>query len=154
MAPYGGAPKPYVHTLTPHVPADPSDLDLSNLRCIDAVKVARFTASDRYTRPVIQAGTYEIPPAEAERLSGQGFLVEGPDGTLRLTLTARLTLLAASHVRMDAGGRPVIRCSCGLVAHAKNAERADAVRLAHLAAVTARFVDSLDPAFTATVTAV
>lgn len=141
-------------TLTPNAEADPTDLDLSNLRYIDAVKVARFTPSDRYALPVIQAGTYEIPPAQAERLSRQGFLVANRDGALRLTLAARLTLVAASHTRMDTSDRTTTWCSCGLAAHGKNAEAVEAVQASHLARVAATFIEGLDAAFTAAVTAV
>lgn len=143
------APVEHTVTLTPHAPAEPTDLDLSNLRYIDAVKVARFTDSDRYALPVLQAGTYEIPPAQAERLSRQGFLADGE--VLRLTLAARLTLLAASHTRMDASDRTTTWCSCGLAAHGKDAERVNAIQTSHLAAVTAKFLDDLDPAFTAAI---
>ncbi|MEU1853933.1 hypothetical protein ABZ499_32920 [Streptomyces sp. NPDC019990] len=145
------APVQNTITLTPHEPAEPTDLDLSNLRYIDAVKIARFTGSDRYALPVVLAGTYEIPPGQAERLSRQSFLADAADGTLRLTLAARLTLLAASHARMDAGDRTTAWCSCGLAVHGKP-ERVDAVLISHLAAVTDEFLDSLDPAFTAAVT--
>ncbi|MFD0209146.1 hypothetical protein ACFVH9_08410 [Streptomyces hirsutus] len=149
-----GAPRLFVHTFTPIVPADPSSLDLSNLRLIDEVKTARFVGSDRYAAGVIEAGAYEIPPSQTERLAGQGFLVRGQDGSLRLTLSARLTLVAVAHECMDSSDRTTTWCSCGLAVHCKNAESADARRLGHLTAVAADFLDSLSPAFTAAVTAV
>ncbi|MET8609765.1 hypothetical protein [Streptomyces misionensis] len=141
-------------TLTPQTPADPSDYDLSNLRVIASVPVVRFVNSERCAMPAIAASSYEIPPSQAGRLLAQGFLLDGGNGHLRLTLSARLGLAAAKHQPMDSSDRTTAWCSCGLAVHAKNAEQADARRAAHLAAVGADFVQSLDAAFTAAVTAV
>jgi hypothetical protein len=149
-----GARRAHSLTLTPHLPVTPDDLDLSNLRIIDAVPVVRYGASDRYAMPVIAAGTYEIRPAQAERLVDQGFLLHDREGNIRLTLVARLTLLAAEHTRMDSSDRTTTWCSCGLAVHCKSAEAAQARQLGHLAAVSADFVQSLDAAFTASVASV
>ncbi|MEU5497931.1 hypothetical protein [Streptomyces griseofuscus] len=141
-------------TLTPRVPADPSDYDLANLRVIASVPAVRLVDSERYTMPVIAAGSYEIPPSQADRLLAQGFLLNGDNEHLRLTLSARLSLVAAKHQRMESSDRTTAWCSCGLAVHAKNAEQADARQAAHLAAVGADFVQSLDAAFTAAATSV
>lgn len=141
-------------TLTPQVPADPTDYDLSNLRVIASVPVVRLVDSEKYTLPVIEAGTYAIPPSQAERLLAQGFLLNADNEHLRLTLAARLCLVAAKHQRMDSSDRTTTWCSCGLAVHCKTAEQAEARQAGHLAAVGADFVQSLDAAFTAAVASV
>ncbi|MDQ1018857.1 hypothetical protein [Streptomyces afghaniensis] len=141
-------------TLAPQVPAEPTDVDLSNLRVIASVPVVRLVDSETYTLPVIEAGTYAIPPSQAERLLAQGFLLNSRDEHLRLTLAARLTLVAAKHQAMDSSDRTTTWCSCGLAVHCKNADQAEARRRGHLAAVGADFVQSLDATFTAAVAAV
>ncbi|WP_457455759.1 hypothetical protein [Streptomyces sp. TE5632] len=148
-----GRPKLFVHTFTPTVPAgDLTDADRLNLHTIDEVKAARFTGTDGAR--AIAAGMYEIPPARAGQLAGRGLLAAEQDGSLRLTLPARLALVAAAHGRVDSSDRTTVRCSCGLTVQCKNAERADVRRLSHLAAVAADFLDSLSTAFTAAVAAV
>ncbi|PWI16011.1 hypothetical protein DI272_18945 [Streptomyces sp. Act143] len=141
-------------TLTPQVPADPTDYELSDLRVIASVPVVRLVDSERYTLPVIEAGVCQIPPSRAERLLAQGFLLNTDNEHLRLTLAARLSLVAAAHERMDSSDRTTTWCSCGLAVHARDAEAAEARQAAHLAAVGADFVQSLDAAFTAAVATV
>ncbi|MFI2434690.1 hypothetical protein [Streptomyces sp. NPDC018693] len=141
-------------TLTPQVPADPTDCDLANLRVIASVPVVRLVDSERFTLPVIEAGTYVIPPSQGERLLSQGFLLNSRDEHLRLTLSAHLALVAHKHQTMNSSDCTTAWCSCGLAVHCKNAEQAEARRNAHLAAVGADFVQSLDAAFTAAVASV
>jgi hypothetical protein len=151
-----GHPEPVVHTITlaPHVPAgDLVDGDVFTLRAIDDAKVARFTDSDRYALPVIAAGTYEVPPAQTESLQGRHLLAVDDDRNVRLTLSARLGLLAHAHERLATADRLAAWCACGLALSGRDADQIDAILRSHLAAVSAEFLDSLPAAFAAAVTA-
>ncbi|GGQ49828.1 hypothetical protein GCM10010250_21750 [Streptomyces althioticus] len=143
QAAHGGTPRPWQVTLTPQTPADPTADDLAALRLIADAGTASSATSDDYALPVLQAGTHQIPPAQAERLTAQGFLTEGADGGLHLTLSARLTLLAAAHARMDGTDRDLSWCACGMAAYGPNADRVAAVRSAHLTAAAGVLVDAL-----------
>lgn len=151
-----GQPEPVVHTVTlaPLVPVgDLTDSDTGNLRVIDGAKISRFADSGRYTLPVIAAGMYEIPPAQAESLQARNLVAADSNGNVRVTLSARLGLLARAHEQLATLDRLAAWCSCGLAISGNTAEQVDAVLLSHLAAVSADFLDSLPAAFTAAVAA-
>ncbi|MDN3056877.1 hypothetical protein PH213_20445 [Streptomyces sp. SRF1] len=129
---------------------------VEDLEAIHASNRARYAEHDG--RRVIVAGFFRVPPMATARLRARSLVTEDPDRRVRLTLAARLALLARAHrtrtteprgwqrpadIGLDSAGlnRPgrrnglvydrisAVLCSCGqLAAHGDG--RDDARRLA------------------------
>ncbi|MFE6551699.1 hypothetical protein ACFVHS_25315 [Streptomyces sp. NPDC057746] len=139
-------------TLTPKLgPLTLTEQDLDHFRAIDSAKIVSLGRRDGAR--IITAGLYEIAPEHTDRLVDHGLVAADRNGSLRLTLTARLAALAKKHVSACAPQGRAVTCLCGFTVHARSAEEATQRQQAHQARVSAEFVDSLSATFTAAVAA-
>ncbi|MFF5968214.1 hypothetical protein ACFY64_31725 [Streptomyces collinus] len=98
----------------------------------------------------IVAGDTQIPMGESARLRARRLVAVDRGGRVRLTLAARLGLLAHDHAQTG-GPDGFAMCSCGFTANAPTGEAAETVLRGHRQAVTARFVESIDAAYAAAI---
>ncbi|MGW2951553.1 hypothetical protein [Streptomyces eurythermus] len=135
-------------TLTPETPigilSDATRARLSLIGLGDARHV--LTADSRH----IVAGDTVIPMGETARLRARRLVAVDSQGRVRLTLAARLGLLAHDHIQIGGPGGFAM-CSCGLTTNARTVLAADDVLRGHRRAVTARFVESIDAAYAAVI---
>ncbi|MDX3345933.1 hypothetical protein PV387_39390 [Streptomyces sp. ME02-6987-2C] len=102
-------------------------------------------------RRVIAFDDGEIAPAETARLRARRLVAVDGKGAVRLTLSARLGLLAHDHRQAGGGTDGFAMCSCGFTASGPTGEAADEVLRNHRQVVTASFVDSISAAYAAAV---
>ncbi|MFF0092731.1 hypothetical protein ACFYSF_22600 [Streptomyces canus] len=128
------------------------DLDLATRTLLARIDVgdARYAVHpDRY---VIAFEDGEIPPAETARLRARRLVVVDTRGRVRLTMAARLGLLAHDHRQAGGGIDGFAMCSCGFTASAATGEAVDEVLRIHRQSVTAQFVESIDATYAAAIT--
>lgn len=135
-------------TLAPHTPVGTlTDGTVRDLGVIDSTGTVRYELRDG--RRIITAGMYEIPPLTTARYRARNLVTADRYDRVRLTLTARLGLLARQHQP----GTGTALCACGLTARAGTPDEAHSLARRHRQLVTAEFVDSIPAAFAAAVTA-
>lgn len=136
-------------TLAPHTPVGAlTDDTARDLGVIDSAGTARYDLRDG--RRVITAGLYEIPALTTARYRARSLVTADRADRVRLTLTARLGLLAHEH---QAGTDPVL-CACGrLTVCPATPEEARSLTRRHRETVAAELVSSLSAAFVAAVAA-
>jgi hypothetical protein len=119
-----------------------------DLAVIDTTGTARYDLRD--SRRVITAGLFEIPALPTAHYRARSLVTADHANRVRLTLTARLGLLAREHqTRPDTA-----LCACGrLTACPSTPEEARSLARRHREAVAAEFVSSLSAAFTAAIAA-
>ncbi|MEU5834507.1 hypothetical protein ABZ820_12655 [Streptomyces diacarni] len=84
--------------LAPHLPVGAALTDATVRDLTDIHEARRPCYADENGRRVISLnGFCRIPPAATARLRARGLVAEDGDGRVRLTLTARLGLLARAH---------------------------------------------------------
>ncbi|MYX36521.1 MULTISPECIES: hypothetical protein [unclassified Streptomyces] len=113
-----------------------------DLATIDAHSRSRWESAR--SRRVVVVGLDGIEAVTGEALHRDGLVTEAPGGRVRLTLAARLGLLAYEHRRRTPWRGRAAYCTCGMSAPGSDprAEARDVWR-AHLRAVTAEFVTGL-----------
>ncbi|CAL9535722.1 hypothetical protein [Streptomyces sp. enrichment culture] len=135
--------------LDPQLPAE--NLDARTRAQLAAINVgdARHvvTADRRY----IDAGGTEIPTGETARLRARRLVAVDSKGRVRLTLVARLALLALDHTQVGGGTDGLAMCSCGFTVSAPAGEAADETLRFHRQAMTARFIESLPATYAAAI---
>ncbi|MFJ5037977.1 hypothetical protein [Streptomyces parvulus] len=128
-------------------------LDLATRTLLARIDVgdARYEVHpDRY---VIAYDDTEITPAETARLRARRLVAVDHAGRVRLTLAARLGLLAHDHRQAGGGNDGFAICSCGFTANGPTGEAVDEVLRNHRQVVTASFVDSISAAYAAALSA-
>lgn len=136
-------------TLTPHTPVGAlADDTVRDLGVIDRAGTARYELRD--ARRIITAGLYEIPALATARYRARSLVTADRTNRVRLTLTARLGLLAAEH--QDAPDAAL--CACGrLTVCPATPEEAHSLARRHRETVAAEFVGTLSATFAAAVAA-
>lgn len=136
-------------TLTPHTPVGAlTDDTVEDLGVIDSTATARYGLHGG--RRVITAGLFEIPALTTARYRARGLVTADRADRVRLTLTARLGLLAREHQ----AGADTALCTCGrLTTLPATPEEARSLTRRHRETVAAEFVSSLPAAFAAAVAA-
>ncbi|KQW13552.1 hypothetical protein [Streptomyces sp. Root369] len=135
--------------LDPELPADAIDEATRALLALINAGDAQYAV--RADRRVIIAGDTEISPLDSARLRARRLVAVDRAGRVRLTLAARLSLLALDHVQSGGGTDGFAMCSCGYTASAPTGETADGVLRNHRQTVTARFVQEIDASYAAAV---
>ncbi|WP_202234482.1 hypothetical protein [Actinacidiphila reveromycinica] len=136
-------------TLAPHTPVGTlTDETVEDLAVIDGTETVRYGL--RGGRRVITAGLFEIPALTTARYRARSLVTADHTDRVRLTLTARLGLLAREHQ----ADTDTALCACGrLSALPASPEEARSLIRRHRETVAAEFVGSLPAAFTAAVAA-
>ncbi|MFF2940217.1 hypothetical protein ACFVSQ_10280 [Streptomyces niveus] len=136
-------------TLAPHTPVGAlADDTVRDLAVIDSTGTARYDQRDG--RRIITAGLFEIPPLTTARYRARSLVTADRTDRVRLTLTARLGLLAREHQP----GTHTVLCACGrLTVCPATPEEARSLTRRHRETVAAEFVGSLSAAFAAAVAA-
>jgi hypothetical protein len=138
-------------SLTPETPVD--GLDDSVRGILALIDLGDATYDIHPDRRVITIGDTEIPPGDTSRLRARRLVAVDRKDRVRLTLPARLGLLAHGHIQ--AGGKTdgLALCSCGgFTVHAPTGQAADQTLRGHRQAVTANFVDSVSATYAAALT--
>ncbi|MEW2568365.1 hypothetical protein [Streptomyces sp. NPDC047070] len=137
--------------LVPELPVD--GLDDSVRALLDLIDLGDATYDCHADRRVITAAGTEIPPGDTARLRARHLVRVDRHNRVRLTMSARLGLLAHGH--RQAGGKTdgFAMCSCGLTTHAPDGQTADAKLRGHRQTMTARFIDSISATYAAALTA-
>ncbi|MEU6595520.1 hypothetical protein ABZ923_41070 [Streptomyces sp. NPDC046881] len=135
-------------TLTPEMPVGTLDASTRAHLALIGLGDARhvLTADSRH----IVAGDTVIPTGETARLRARRLVAVDDRGRVRLTLAARLGLLARDHTQAG-GPDSFAMCSCGLTTSAPSGEIAGNVQRGHRQRVLARFVESIDAAYAAAI---
>ncbi|MGW6391172.1 hypothetical protein ACWFR1_11845 [Streptomyces sp. NPDC055103] len=135
-------------TLAPHTPVGAlTDDTVRDLGAIDSTGTARYELRDG--RRIITAGLFEIPALTTARYRARSLVTADRADRVRLTLTARLGLLAREHQDTDTG-----LCACGrLTVCPATPEEARSLTRRHRETVTAEFVGAVSAAFAAAVAA-
>ncbi|NDK24685.1 hypothetical protein FSY75_09390 [Streptomyces sp. TR1341] len=136
-------------TLAPHTPVgELTDATVRDLGAIDSTATARYGVRDG--RRIITVGLFEIPALTTARYRARSLVTADRTDRVRLTLTARLGLLAREHQ----AGADTALCSCGrLTACPSTPEEARSLTRRHRETVAAEFVNSLSSTFAAAVAA-
>ncbi|WP_225846932.1 hypothetical protein [Streptomyces sp. HPF1205] len=132
-------------TLTPHIPVGILTEDtVRHLGVINSRASAHYELRDK--RRIIAVGLYEIPALDTARLRARALVTADDAAPVRLTLTARLGLLAQAHTAGPDG-----QCACGFTVHAPGIDQARIHR--HRQEAAAAFVNQLGTAYTTAVAA-
>ncbi|MFJ1606999.1 hypothetical protein ACIOHS_27050 [Streptomyces sp. NPDC088253] len=135
--------------LAPELPADAlDDATRARLALIGLGDAQYVVHADRR---VITAGGTEIEPFDTARLRARRLVAVDRNNRVRLTLAARLSLLALDHVQAGGGTDGFAMCSCGYTANGPTGEAVDEVLRNHRQTVTARFVEGIDATYAAAV---
>ncbi|MFD3609023.1 hypothetical protein ACFWXA_13280 [Streptomyces atroolivaceus] len=135
-------------TLAPHTPVGIlTDDTVQDLNVIDTAANVRYGVRDG--RRIITAGLFEVPALTTARYRARSLVTADRADRVRLTLTARLGLLAREHQDTDTG-----LCACGqITARPATPEEAHSLTRRHREAVAADFVTGLSATFAAAVAA-
>ena len=129
----------------PHLPVgDLGPETVRHLGVIDSRTSAHYEL--RELRRIIAVGLYEIQPFDTARLRARGLITTDDAAPVRLTLTARLGLLAQAHTPGPDG-----HCTCGFTSHTASPEQAQTAR--HRQEAAAELVTQLGVTYTAAVSA-
>ncbi|MEV6738665.1 hypothetical protein AB0N14_17720 [Streptomyces sp. NPDC051104] len=108
--------------LDPELPVGDLDERTRAILALVGVGGARHVL-DVDRRYILAAGT-EIPSGESARLRASRLVAVGSQGRVRLTLAARLGLLAHDHIQAGGAADGFAMCSCGFTASAPTGESA------------------------------
>jgi hypothetical protein len=134
-------------TLTPHTPVGALTEDtVRHLGVINARVSAHYELREQ--RRIIAVGLYEIPPLDTARLRARALVTADDAAPVRLTLSARLGLLAHAHTTSPDGS-----CACGVTARVADFDRAAILARRHHQEAATEFVAELGTAFTTAVAA-
>lgn len=134
-------------TLTPHTPVGTLTEDtVRHLGVIDSRVGAHYELREQ--RRIIAVGLYEIPALDTARLRARALVTADDAAPVRLTLTARLGLLAEAHATGPDGS-----CTCGATARAAGPDQFVILARRHRQEVATEFVAQLGTAFTTAVAA-
>lgn len=136
--------------LTPQLPVD--GLADSVRALLALIDLGDATYDVHPDRRIIAAGGIELSAAETSRLRARRLVAVDDKNRVRLTLAARLGLLAHDHIQAGGKADGLAMCSCGFTASGPTGEAADGVLRGHRQAVTARFVDSVSASYAAALT--
>lgn len=135
--------------LDPETPV--GDLDSATRFLLARINLGDARYEVHPDRRVIAFDDGEAAPVETARLRARRLVAIGGNGRVRLTLAARLGLLAHEHRQAGGGTDGFAMCSCGFTVSGPTGEAADAVLCGHRQVVTAAFVDSISAAYGAAI---
>jgi hypothetical protein len=134
-------------TLTPHIPVGTlTEETIRHLGVINARVGAHYELREQ--RRIIAVGLYEIRPLDTARLRARALVTADDAAPVRLTLTARLGLLANAHTTGTDGS-----CTCGVTPRVGGPDQVVILARRHRQEVAADFVAQLGTAFTTAVAA-